>query len=391
MADSNDSISVDMETIYLGGKEHTVRTGQGSVSVIVYGDQDKPALLTYPDLALNRERFVPHICHVSKDCSFVQKQLLCCSTTSAFTTSVLLGMRSVAADLSALELLGAVMCMGVTAGAYVLTLFAMKYRERVLGLILISPLCKTASWTEWLCNKVMSNLLYFYGMCGLMKELLLHRYFSKEVRGSAEVPESDIVQACRRLLDERQSINVLRFLQAIESSRPDITSGLKTLKCRTLIFVGENSPFHSEAVHMTSKLDRRYSALVELSPSSWPLGRDSVPGPGLWIGGNGRATACDVGTDGVFPHGLRIIQAVPVQRQPKESPQPVVHLPRASLSRKHGLEAETYQDSDPYPCQKCIQIKFRKDKDFTHWMYTNSTCVFFSFFGFFLLGRCGGL
>lgn len=120
-------------------QEHTVRTGQGSVSVIVYGDQDKPALLTYPDLALNRERFVPHvfhfklnyslfavstcfgtfvslftvhrlilelfeqICHVSKDCSFVQKQLLCCSTTSAFTTSVLLGMRSVAADLSALE------------------------------------------------------------------------------------------------------------------------------------------------------------------------------------------------------------------------------------------------------------------------------------------------
>ena len=27
----------------------------GSVSVIVYGDQDKPALVTYPDLALNRE------------------------------------------------------------------------------------------------------------------------------------------------------------------------------------------------------------------------------------------------------------------------------------------------------------------------------------------------
>ncbi|KAG5559231.1 hypothetical protein RHGRI_008958 [Rhododendron griersonianum] len=386
MADSNDSISVDMETIYLGGKEHTVRTGQGSVSVIVYGDQDKPALLTYPDLALNRERFVPHICHVSKDCSFVQKQLLCCSTTSAFTTSVLLGMRSLGAaalcpddpvpsvdDLAdqIIEVLnyfrlGAVMCMGVTAGAYVLTLFAMKYRERVLGDVKFAVFL----WHVWFDEGVVA---------------------SPEVRGSAEVPESDIVQACRRLLDERQSINVLRFLQAIESSRPDITSGLKTLKCRTLIFVGENSPFHSEAVHMTSKLDRRYSALVELSPSSWPLGRDSVPGPGLWIGGNGRATACDVGTDGVFPHGLRIIQAVPVQRQPKESPQPVVHLPRASLSRKHGLEAETYQDSDPYPCQKCIQIKFRKDKDFTHWMYTNSTCVFFSFFGFFLLGRCGGL
>lgn len=37
-------------------QEHLVRTGSGSVSVIVYGDQDKPALLTYPDLALNRKR-----------------------------------------------------------------------------------------------------------------------------------------------------------------------------------------------------------------------------------------------------------------------------------------------------------------------------------------------
>ncbi|KAG5559232.1 hypothetical protein RHGRI_008958 [Rhododendron griersonianum] len=378
MADSNDSISVDMETIYLGGKEHTVRTGQGSVSVIVYGDQDKPALLTYPDLALNHMScfqglfFCPEaaslllhnfcIYHISPPGHELGAAALCPDDPVPSVDDL--------AD-QIIEVLnyfrlGAVMCMGVTAGAYVLTLFAMKYRERVLGDVKFAVFL----WHVWFDEGVVA---------------------SPEVRGSAEVPESDIVQACRRLLDERQSINVLRFLQAIESSRPDITSGLKTLKCRTLIFVGENSPFHSEAVHMTSKLDRRYSALVELSPSSWPLGRDSVPGPGLWIGGNGRATACDVGTDGVFPHGLRIIQAVPVQRQPKESPQPVVHLPRASLSRKHGLEAETYQDSDPYPCQKCIQIKFRKDKDFTHWMYTNSTCVFFSFFGFFLLGRCGGL
>lgn len=53
MAESNDSVFVDVEKIYLGGKEHHVRTGCGSVSVIVYGDQDKPALITYPDLALN--------------------------------------------------------------------------------------------------------------------------------------------------------------------------------------------------------------------------------------------------------------------------------------------------------------------------------------------------
>lgn len=83
--------------------------------------------------------------------------------------------------------------------------------------------------------QVMSNLLYFYGMCSLVKECLLQRYFSKvgsycftvlcgvlgfhfllcelflfcwqEVRGSAQVHESDIVQACRSV-----SFNSLCFL-----------------------------------------------------------------------------------------------------------------------------------------------------------------------------------
>lgn len=34
-------------------QEYTVRTSKGSVSVLVCGDQEKPALITYPDVALN--------------------------------------------------------------------------------------------------------------------------------------------------------------------------------------------------------------------------------------------------------------------------------------------------------------------------------------------------
>ncbi|KAK8943514.1 Pollen-specific protein SF21 [Platanthera guangdongensis] len=156
-----------------------------------------------------------------------------------------------------------VMCMGVTAGAYILTLFATRYRDRVIGLILVSPLCRAPSWTEWLYNKVLSNLLYFYGLCGLFKDYLLQRYFSKDLLGNLQIPESDIVQACKFLLEEKRSTNVLRFFQSI-NGRHDITARLKYLRCKTLIFVGENSPFHSESLHMISKLDRRCSALVEV-------------------------------------------------------------------------------------------------------------------------------
>lgn len=54
------------------------------------------------------------------------------------------------------------------------------------------------------------------------------------------------------------------LLDLLLNRRPDISDGLKRLQCRTLIFVGDSSTFHSEALDMTAKLDRRYSALVEV-------------------------------------------------------------------------------------------------------------------------------
>jgi protein NDRG1 len=58
----------------------------------------------------------------------------------------------------------------------------LKYRERALGLILVSPLCQTPSWTEWIYNKAIINLLYFCGMSGFVKDTFLQRYFSQEAR-----------------------------------------------------------------------------------------------------------------------------------------------------------------------------------------------------------------
>lgn len=57
------------------------------------------------------------------------------------------------------------------------------------------------------------------------------------------------------------------------SRRHDLTKRLKKLSCRTLVFVGDHSPFYEEALHMTSKIDKRYCALVEvpISPFLYKL------------------------------------------------------------------------------------------------------------------------
>ena len=77
-------------------------------------------------------------------------------------------------------------------------------------------------------------------------------------------------------------------------------------------------------------------------------------GPGLWINGNRGAATCNVDTHGVLPHGVWVVQAVPLQRQPEESTQPILHLPWTSLPRKHGFEAKT--DKDPY-FARCLRWK----------------------------------
>ncbi|RDX78875.1 Pollen-specific protein SF21 [Mucuna pruriens] len=280
MGESSDSVSIDIDLIPLGGKEYTVKTSKGSVSVLVCGDQEKPALITYPDVALNYVScfqgllFCPdaaslllhNFCIYHIDAPGHEVELLQLGADVISSDEPLLCVDDLADQIAeVLDFFGLreVLCLGVTAGAYVFTLFAMKYKERVLGLILVSPICKAPSWTEWLYNKVLLNLLYFYGMCGLLKECLLQRYFSKELRCSVQGAESDIILTCRRLLDERQSLNVMRFLQAI-NARHDLSEGLKHLQCKTLIFAGESSPFLAESVYMSTKMNNKICALVEV-------------------------------------------------------------------------------------------------------------------------------
>uniref|UniRef100_A0ACD5WSF3 Uncharacterized protein n=1 Tax=Avena sativa TaxID=4498 RepID=A0ACD5WSF3_AVESA len=276
MGDSGGSVvSVDIDRISFGGKEHHIQTKHGSVSVAVYGDHDKHALITYPDIALNHMSCFQGLLFCPEAASLLLHNFCIyhisppgheLGATPISPSSPVQSVDELAdqvAEVLDFFGLGSVMCLGVSAGAYILTLFATKYRERVLGLILVSPLYKTPSWTEWFYNKVMSNLLYYYGMCDMVKDCLLQRYFGKRVRGGSVVPESDIMQACRSFLDQRQSMNIWRFIQTI-NQRHDLTESLKQLQCRTLIFVGENSQFHAEAVHMAAKLDKRYSALIEV-------------------------------------------------------------------------------------------------------------------------------
>lgn len=276
MEERRDSVALDMDIAPWGGQEYLVPTSFGHISVTVCGDLDKPALVTYPDVGLNYLSCFEGL-FSCPEASSVLFHNFCIyhidppghevgapeipSEKDLLTTDDLADQVAEVLDYFGLD---EVIGMGVTAGAYVLSLFACKYTDRALGLILVSPLAQSTSWTEWLTNQAMINLLYFCGMTGFVKERLLQRYFSSEVRDAADSAEGiDVLMSIRRHMDDRRSENVMRYLQAIHQ-RQDLTENLKNLRCRTLILVGDQSPFYHDALHMSDTMNRRYNALIEV-------------------------------------------------------------------------------------------------------------------------------
>ena len=62
-------------------------------------------------------------------------------------------------------------------------------------------------------------------------------------------------------------INLYELITKFICRRHDLTEGLKKLPCKTLIFVGDCSPFHTESVYMNAKMEKKICALVEVGLS----------------------------------------------------------------------------------------------------------------------------
>ncbi|XP_024361853.1 protein NDL3 isoform X2 [Physcomitrium patens] len=271
-----DDIVINLDANFTGawgGERREVETPHGPISVLLCGDQSKPALVTYPDVGLNYLACFEGL-FSCPEASSVLFYNFCIyhldppghqdGATEIPDNQPLLTVEDLADQVAeVLDHFGVheAICLGVGAGSYVLSLFAVKYRERAIGLILVSPLCRKPSWTEWFYDKAIINILYYCGTTSFVKDALLQRYFSQEVLASPL--GSEVLKNFRKHLEDHPSKNLMRYIQSL-NERNDITESMRKLKCRTLVIVGENSPFHCEAVHMSTAMSRRYQALIEV-------------------------------------------------------------------------------------------------------------------------------
>ncbi|KAL8179292.1 UNVERIFIED_CONTAM: Protein ndrg3 [Gekko kuhli] len=246
--------------------EHDIETAFGVVHVTLRGTPkgNRPVILTYHDIGLNHKscfnaffnfedmQEITHhfaVCHVDAP----GQQEGAPPFPSGFqypTTDELAEMLpAVLTHLSLRSIIG----IGVGAGAYILSRFALNHPDLVEGLVLINIDPCAKGWMDWAATKLSG------WTTNIVDIVLSHLFGQEELQANL-----DLIQTYRlHIAQDINQENLQLFLSSYNSRRDlDIERpvlGLnenttKTLKCPALLVVGDNSPA-VEAVRFSSDLE----------------------------------------------------------------------------------------------------------------------------------------
>uniref|UniRef100_A0A3Q3KVC6 N-myc downstream regulated 1a n=2 Tax=Labrus bergylta TaxID=56723 RepID=A0A3Q3KVC6_9LABR len=255
-------------------KEHDVETPHGRIHCTMKGmpKGDRPVILTYHDVGLNHKTCWNTLFN-HEDMSEIMQHFAVCHVdapgqhegANTFSTGYEYpSMDQVSETLpSVLKHFGlkSVIGMGIGAGAYILTRFALDYPNMVEGLLLININPCAEGWMDWAAHKIS-------GWTHAMPDMLISHLFGKE-----EIHNNpDLIGTFRHhILNDMNQFNLHLFVKAYESrrdleiERPVPGSNVRTLKCPSLLVVGDNSPAVEAVVECNTKLDPTKTTLLKMA------------------------------------------------------------------------------------------------------------------------------
>lgn len=242
----------------------TIDTHYGEAEVTIRGDiSNDPVILTVHDIGLNHNLCFASI--LSKDLSdeptifsrfsvvhfdVPGQQFDASELKEALDMEVLADtIELIRTRLSISKFIG----LGVGAGAYLLSAYAVKYPGRVQGLVLVSGTCRASYWVEWR-NNVTSSALYYITGWSALKHKLLIRYFSADT-------DSTLYNWYKEELDRMSLTNVSRFVTGY-AARKDISEEAKKLTIPKLVLYGEGAYTHEETEEMREYLSYKDTEFV---------------------------------------------------------------------------------------------------------------------------------
>uniref|UniRef100_A0A7N8YR15 N-myc downstream regulated 1a n=1 Tax=Mastacembelus armatus TaxID=205130 RepID=A0A7N8YR15_9TELE len=247
--------------------EHDVETPHGRIHCTMKGvpKGDRPVILTFHDIGLNHKTCWDTLFN-HEDMSEIMQHFAVCHVDApgqhegANTFSTGYEYPSMDQLSETLPLVLNVIGMGIGAGAYILTRFALDYPNMVEGLVLININPCAEGWMDWAAHKIS-------GWTHAMPDMIISHLFGKE-----EIHHNhDLIGTYRHhILNDMNQFNLHLFVKSYESrrdleiERPVPGSNVRTLKCPSLLVVGDSSPAVEAVVECNTKLDPTKATLLKV-------------------------------------------------------------------------------------------------------------------------------
>uniref|UniRef100_A0AAQ4P4S0 N-myc downstream regulated 1a n=1 Tax=Gasterosteus aculeatus aculeatus TaxID=481459 RepID=A0AAQ4P4S0_GASAC len=243
----------DMEMIVaeIEVTETDVETPFGRIHCTMKGvpKGDRPVILTFHDIGLNHKTCWDTLFN-HEDMSEIMQHFAVCHVdapgqhegANTFSTGYEYPSMDQLSETLPLVLkhfgLKSVLGIGIGAGAYILTRFALDFPEMVEGLMLININPCAEGWMDWAAHKIS-------GWTHAMPDMIITHLFGKE-----EIHHNhDLIGTYRQhIANDMNQFNLHLFIKSYESRRDleierPIPGGIfRTLKCPSLLVVGDTSP-----------------------------------------------------------------------------------------------------------------------------------------------------
>ncbi|XP_040210928.1 protein NDRG1 isoform X1 [Rana temporaria] len=253
--------------------EHDIETAHGIVHVTMCGTprQNRPVILTYHDIGLNHKSCFNPLFSCEDMLEITQHFSVCHvdapgqhEGAPSFPSGYVYPSMDQLAEMlpGVVQQLGlrSVIGMGIGAGAYILTRFALNHPSMVEGLVLININPCAEGWMDWAATKL-SGLAH-----GLTEMVISHLFAKDEINNN-----HDLIYTYRQHIMNINQNNLALFVKSynsrrdLEIERPIPGTNPVTLKCPALLVVGDNSPAVDAVVECNSKLDPTKTTLLKMS------------------------------------------------------------------------------------------------------------------------------
>ncbi|KAJ8403154.1 hypothetical protein AAFF_G00360700 [Aldrovandia affinis] len=257
-------------------KEHDVETPYGKVHCTMKGvpKGDRPVILTFHDIGLNCKTCFDTL-FMHEDMQEITQHFAVCHVdapgqqedAATFPPGYEYPSMDQLSETLPLVLkhfgLKSVIGMGNGAGAYILAKFALDYPNLVEGLLLININPCAEGWMDWAAHKIT-------GWAHALPDMIITHLF-----GTEEIHNNhDLIATYRHhIMHDINQTNLHHFVKSYNSRRdleierpiPGGHVNARTLKCHSLLVVGDSSPAVDVVVECNTKLDPTKTTLLKMA------------------------------------------------------------------------------------------------------------------------------